>query len=243
FLHCGRLDGTNGTTGHALNSQPDFAFSAARHCGNLPLRGIDLDLVGRPGHKARCRSLDRVADPQGDPADRCGGRHRLGAVSGVLGTLDRRRARAARVRGLAGGVCAHLAARAAGRRDRACRPVVDEPPRQFDDERSRVAPGVEAGTAATAAAPAPTGAAATGAAAARATAISLAVGHWQSERKEGYTGRMKRLSLALAITGALALGASQTAAFAAEIGAYEAALGRIARHHGRLIKRVAVHRC
>jgi hypothetical protein len=54
---------------------------------------------------------------------------------------------------------------------------------------------------------------------------------------------MKRLSLALAVTGALALGASQRTALAADVGAYEAAPGRVAWTHGRVTKRLVAHRC
>jgi hypothetical protein len=80
----------NGRTGHASDSQPDSAFSAAGDRGDLPLRGVDLDLVGRPSHEARGGPLARLADPQSGPAGNCDGCHHLGALPGVLGTLARR---------------------------------------------------------------------------------------------------------------------------------------------------------
>src|SRR5262249_4568844 len=95
----------------------------------------------------RC-PLARLAGPQGDPADRRAGRHRLGALPGVLGAVDRSRAGAQRIRRPARGARAYLAARAAGRCDRPRRPVADEPSRQFDDERSAVVSSLAATTAA-----------------------------------------------------------------------------------------------
>ncbi len=53
---------------------------------------------------------------------------------------------------------------------------------------------------------------------------------------------MKRLCLVAAVAGVLALGGSQTAAVAADIGAYEAAPHRVATTHRR-VTRIVIHRC
>lgn len=54
---------------------------------------------------------------------------------------------------------------------------------------------------------------------------------------------MKRLSLAFALIGVLALGASQTAAFAADVGVSEAAPRYGAGTHRHVARRVAFPRC
>jgi hypothetical protein len=54
---------------------------------------------------------------------------------------------------------------------------------------------------------------------------------------------MKRLSLTVALVGALALGASATAAFAADLSGYEPAPRHIARTHWHAHRGVAFSRC
>ena len=54
---------------------------------------------------------------------------------------------------------------------------------------------------------------------------------------------MRRLSLAAALAGMLALGAFETTAFAADVGVSDARRGRIAAHHWRGTRRAAVQRC
>jgi hypothetical protein len=62
-------------------------------------------------------------------------------------------------------------------------------------------------------------------------------------------GKMRGLSLSIALAGVLALGASQTAVFAADIAAREVAPRGIhtkhwrATTHWRAARRVAIHRC
>jgi hypothetical protein len=54
---------------------------------------------------------------------------------------------------------------------------------------------------------------------------------------------MKRLFLAVVLAGALAFGAAQPAALAADMTSFEAAPGGIGTVHRHVTKRVAVHRC
>jgi hypothetical protein len=55
--------------------------------------------------------------------------------------------------------------------------------------------------------------------------------------------KVRGLALAIAAAGVLALGASQTAGFAADIGVSETGPRHIARTHWRATKRVAIRRC